>query len=360
MERVLNRHVGEKVLEPWAYARKKIIESTVRETLIVCGFSEEMTCYLSSDGAISQDTLLDTICEAPITLDDKLRLIDRMSEEGSLESKETSSLISERHQQLSVAAEALYSRTNDRAQGKVFSLFTEWYDTDELRLKSETSGLFTTLDAVEDFIRKEEADNETGDGYYRVEQWDTRDAGWELPRYDYFYYKGRPCWFEQLIPEEQENGNKYYTLKDREFTTGLLDLDLKTPYCPGDIVLIDCRPFGPPFHAMMLETRNQFDCCFPNIVFCYPGTDKWLLTPLKHKRFYKDISRHTYEPMLSPLYRLRKAKDAELSEEDEKFLELSGLIAGSEEKAKIIWNRWEDDLQEVLNWNSVINIFKQV
>ena len=154
LERVLNRHVGEKVLEPWAYARKKIIESTVRETLIVCGFSEEMTCYLSSDGAISQDTLLDTICEAPITLDDKLRLIDRMSEEGSLESKETSSLISERHQQLSVAAEALYSRTNDRAQGKVFSLFTEWYDTDELRLKSETSGLFTTLDAVEDFIRK--------------------------------------------------------------------------------------------------------------------------------------------------------------------------------------------------------------
>ena len=149
--------------------------------------------------------------------------------------------------------------------------------------------------------------------------------------------------------------------EDREFAAGNLDLNFGTPYKPGDIVFIDCRPFGPPFHSMILETRNQWDCCFPNIVFQYPGTNEWGITPLKHRRLYKDTGCHTYEPMLSPLYRLRKIKDEEMTEEDEKLLELSSLISGSEEKASKVWKNWHSLIgDDILSWEQVLEVFKLV
>ena len=46
---------------------------------------------------------------------------------------------------------------------------------------------------------------------------------------------------------------------------------------------------------------------------------------MKHRRLYKDIGWHTYEPMLSPLYRLRKVNDDEMTEEDTKLLEIKNL-----------------------------------
>ena len=65
----------------------------------------------------------------------------------------------------------------------------------------------------------------------------------------------------------------------------------------------------------------------------------WRLTPLKHRRFFEDLG-FVYEPMLSPLYRLRKVMDDELSEDDKELIEFSKMIAGSEEKAGEVWNRW--------------------
>ncbi|MCR4605346.1 MAG: hypothetical protein K5639_05030 [Eubacterium sp.] len=149
--------------------------------------------------------------------------------------------------------------------------------------------------------------------------------------------------------------------EDREFAAGSLDFDFMTPYKPGDIVLIDCRPFGPPFHAMILEARDQFDCCFPNIVFQFPGTNEWSLTPLKHRSLYKDIGWHTYEPMLSPLYRLRKIRDDEMTEEDKKLRELSSIISGSEEKAGIVLENWRSPAgDDILSWEQVLEVFESV
>ena len=236
-------------------------------------------------------------------------------------------------------------------------LFTEWYDTDELRLKSESCGLFTSTHAIEKYIENEECDNDTDEGYYRMESWDAYDTKWENPRYDYYYYRGKICWFEKLIPQKQEHGNTYYMPENREFAGGSLDLSFGLPYKPGDIVLIDCRPFGPPFHAMILEARDQWDCCFPNIVFKYPGTDDWTLTPLKHRRLYKDIGWYTDEPMLSPLYRLRRVQEEEFTEMDEQLMKLSKMVSGSEEKAAKVWEKWNSAPRDSLSWEKVLEVF---
>ena len=365
-----------------------ITDNDIREVLTMCDFSDEMIEYLVSEGAVSPYQLVDIISRAPITLDEKRCLFGRLGKKRNLKFEEFASVeeninrgkdfkkikhdiraIADLRGERTIWTE-LYDRSRALSEAKDFIvgdldhnlplfLFSEWYDTDELQLKSSDVGMFATTGAIEKYIENEEADNDTGEGYYRMEAWDDYDVIWEKPRYDYYFNGGKLCWFEKLRPEKQEHGNTYYMSENREFAAGSLDLDFRTPYKPGDIVLVDCRPFGPPFHAMILEARDQWDCCFPNIVFRYPGTSEWGLTPLKHRRLYKDIGWHTYEPMLSPLYRLRRVKEEELTEEDDCLLELSKLLSGSEERAAKVWERWTSAGEE-LAWEQVLDVVNSV
>ncbi len=224
-------------------------------------------------------------------------------------------------------------------------------------LKSSPVGVFASPELAADYIREEEQDDETGEGYYRMEAWDPFDVSWENPRYEYYFYGDEICWFKRLIPQKQSHGNTYYMPDRSRIWTCDNDLNLMTPYKTGDIVLIDCRPFGPPFHAMILEARDQFDCCLPNIVFNVAATDEWWVCALKHRMFYKSIELHSYEPMLSPLFRLRKVRDDELTEEDERLIKLSRILSGREELAQNIWKSWPDDSIGETNWDKVKALF---
>jgi len=367
----------------------KIDDSDILETLKACGFSDEMRKYIVKEGILSPYDLVDVISRAPITLNEKAILFGHLGYKRNLKYEAFASveenlkqgidfkgikhdiraladlrgersiwtLLYDRSREIQEARDGLYSTVGDLYDNKLMILFTEWYDTDELRLKSESCGLFTSTHAIEKYIENEECDNDTDEGYYRMESWDAYDTKWKNPRYDYYYYRGKICWFEKLNPRKQEHGNTYYMPENREFADGDLDLSFKSPYKPGDIVLIDCRPFGPPFHAMILEARDQWDCCFPIIVFKYPGTDDWTLTPLKHRRLYKDIGWHTYEPMLSPLYRLRRVREEEFTETDEQLMKLSKMVSGSEEKAAKVWEKWNSAPGDSLSWEKVLEVF---
>lgn len=370
----------------------RISKDDVRRVLTACGFSDELANYLVKEEALSPFELIDIISRAPITLDEKSALFGSLGNKRNLkfesfvsveenikqgksfktithdiralaDFREEGSIwtvLYERSKDIQAAREGVYSTDKDLYDNKPLVLFTEWYDLDEMQLKSSSCGVFANPEAIERYIENEEYDNDSDEGYYRMEAWDACDTKWENPRYDYYYYRGKICWFEKLIPEKQEHGNTYFMSEGREFADGSLDLNFKTPYKSGDIVLIDCRPFGPPFHAMILEARDQWDCCFPTIVFRYSGTSEWSLTSLKHRRLYKNIGWHTYEPMLSPLYRLRRVKTEELTEEDDCLLELSKLLSGSEERAAEAWNNWHSALGDSLSWRQVLDVFKKI
>ncbi len=147
--------------------------------------------------------------------------------------------------------------------------------------------------------------------------------------------------------------------ESRQFSSGGLDLDLPTPYKTGNIVLIDCRPFGPPFHAMILESRDQWDCCFPNIVFRVPYTDKWRMTPLKHKFIFKHAELSSYVPMLSPLYRIRRVRREEITEEDDRLLMLSAALSGEESGAAAVWEAWEKSPDGDKDFEEVASFFQK-
>ncbi len=85
------------------------------------------------------------------------------------------------------------------------------------------------------------------------------------------------------------------------------------------------------------------------------GTDK-----KQHHKINKDIGCHIYQPMLSPLYRLRRVKEEELTEDDHNLLELRKVVSESEEKAAKIWENWCSDPGDCLSWEQVIDVLSKI
>ena len=93
-------------------------------------------------------------------------------------------------------------------------------------------------------------------------------------------------------------------------------------------------------------------------MFRIPYTDKWRLTPLKHKRFFKDNESVNYTPILSPLYRLRRVAPEEMTEDDEKLQFLSDCLNGDEDKAEAVWKMWNKETEEDLDYETVKTFFE--
>ena len=179
--------------------------------------------------------------------------------------------------------------------------------------------------------------------------------------YNYYTFGKEICWFEKMSPVvDSDTGNEYYLPDDqmkRRFSSGDLDLNLSTPYSTGDIVRIDCRPFAPPFFAIILEGCSQFDCCFPTILFKIPYTDSWRIASLKHKGFYKDVECSFYTPMLSPLYRIARVEDKD-AEEQVELLEISKYFCGDEDLVENIWRAVES--KEEMSKEELIEVLQRV
>lgn len=300
------------------------MDQYIEKALIKCGLPDEMRMHIGARITLSQCQTL--IARAPIPLEEKKQLLQESTEE--------------------------IDRALNATQAGVFYLFMEWYDTDVFIEKSSGMGLFQSLDEVMTFISNELKDEDSGDldtdTWFRIELWrPDSDPERSVLAYEYYTFKDEICWFNKMVPDKDDNGNIYYRPESRKFSAGRFDLNLSTPYKTGDIVKIDCRPFGPTARAVVLEDDAQFDCCMPTIVFRVPFTDRWRVTALKHRRFYADAEMRSYEPMLSPLYRLKKVPDEELQEEDDMLRRLSEYVRKDPTKAKRIWERISDDVSEV-------------
>ena len=135
---------------------------------------------------------------------------------------------------------------------------------------------------------------------------------------------------------------------------------MSSPFKAGDIVNIDCRPFGPPLHALVVKGWSQYECRFPLLLFKVPFTDTWKITALYFKLFYKDADGGAYEPKLSPLYRLRSVGEDELTEEDELLVKVSKWIGGDEECGAAFWKAWHECSDSEKSFKSVLELLEKV
>lgn len=339
----------------------------MEEVLRTCGFEDQMVEHTVKEGIPCEPLLAKIICGAPISLKKKRELFEKLQKKDNLNYEafvNASKVILngggiELAEQEIVNAfgscgsnitQCIHEIESAELSLKIsrFYLFYEWYDTDVFMEKSEPEGMFGSFARVNEHIRKKtEHYKEDEDGeWYRLEAWEEEPGIWDaqpVHTYDYYIYRGEICWFEKFRAEKQEDGIMHYRCERSSFLLGgRRDLSLETPFKAGDIVFVDCRPFGPPFRAVVTEAHDQFDCCMPQIFYCVPGTDKWTVDALKHKMFYKAAEMGLYLQPLSPLYRLRIVKADELSEEDGLLLKVSAYLEGSEEKARSFWKAWHD------------------
>ena len=376
-------------------------DEDIRDVFVKCGFSEEMVEYNTGDGKYGERYLAEIICKAPVSLKAKFAMLQDLRQKNSKKYDafiSVSELISEgapfdrigqtisdvigdygvclddccaaiRHAEFDL-------ENNDLFYEKcVYCLYDEWYDTDVFWVKSYPLGVFASMKDVKrhmklvyEYENDAYADDGDDEGYecatwFKVEAWWLGEGGtWPNTRYDFYFYKGEVCWFEELHLDTEKNGLKQYSSCgcEQRFLGGLMDLNMPTPYKPGDIVNIDCMPFGPPFHAVITEADGQFDGCFPQILFKVPFTDKWQLQALKHKRLYKDAETHSYEPALSPLYRIRRVRDDELTEDDELLVRFSKELSGSEEKARAFWEAWHKLSSEEKSEEEVVGLMERL
>ena len=353
-------------LKPYARESEEWTPKDIARALFKCRFSGPMIDHILEQGIPGESLIAEIICKAPVSLKVKRSLMETLSKKNNINYKafnKVNELIRSGNDfELIVQAVwdaignfgtcledccrrikcAEYSLKNCR-----YFLFEEWYDTDVFVEKSEPVGMFDTVEQALEYVKREDAleteEGCVGEAWYRLESWSSElDGTWETSRYDFYIYKGEICWFVELRPVKLKYGNTHYVTSDREFFNGSLDLSVSTPFKVGDIVNIDCRPFGPPFHAVVIEARDQFDCCMPQVLFKMPFTNEYRISALKHKHFYKDTETRTYCPPLSPLYRLRSVKPEEETRDDDLLVKVCEALNGDEEQGRLLWNAWHE------------------
>ena len=352
-------------LVPYVPERSGWTDDDIESVLRVCSFEENLITYTISKGRYDEDDIARIVYNAPISLKRKLELLEDLQRKNAnnfIFLNTVIDLINDGTEIELIRREIFDHRMtspciNDRiasirsldlsGHDQVYYLFTEWYDTDVFIEKSEPIGMFSSIEKAMDAVKRDEeyerdgADEEddTGEGWYKIEVWDhTEDADGDgyNHMYDLFIYKDEICWFN----EKGECRKGDWLIHNYPYAWG--ELRMSTPYKTGDILYVDGRPFGPPFHVVVLEGRDQFDCCMPTVLYKVPYTRYYDVASLKHSRFYKYLDGGHCGPKISPMYRLRKVRDDELGKEDEILLQVSNWISGKEDNGADFWRLWEE------------------
>lgn len=330
--------------------------------LTKCGFSKEMKDHMMSGNSVNNFLLVDIICMAPVSLLDKLEMIQYLENTRNIKYEvcraalryngDFHSLKKEIRRILKPEVESsiwnylhnAYNDINSAAMALEFGgacderylyLYSEWYDMDVFEEKSSGVGMFMNMEDVIHYIRNEEQFYDSEEGWYRIEVWVNIEGDLSL-KYNFYTYGGEVCWFEKMRPyNDEDTGNTYYRRSKSYYDSKCLLDRITTPFKTGDMICIDCRPFGPPFHAVILEDYHQYDSCFPNVLFNFPNTFEWSIESLKSGRFFRCMEggRVIWCP-LSALFRAR------LVEGDTELAEFSKKLSENPELATAIWEKW--------------------
>lgn len=157
--------------------------------------------------------------------------------------------------------------------------------------------------------------------WFQVEKWSPDGTGKLKNDYDYTVFGTEVCYFSH---NTSSNWDWYKFSED-------VDLNLPVPFHAGDIVTIDCRPFAPVNHAVILEVGDNWDCCCLQALY-REGDGTWDTGAVKHGSIFPGH----HSPGLSPLYRLASFH-GQLPEEERLLETVSRYIDGDEECGSALW-----------------------
>lgn len=225
--------------------------------------------------------------------------------------------------------------------GEVF-LINEWgCDEDELRHKLYGAEPAFCFDAVIRSIKKEDEyeeltpeNIEKATYWYEIEKYIPDENGDLQKANSFMIAPNLEVWFGEYGHIKEKGGDKYFA-DDMEWPADFYSsqhLNLPVPFEVGDIITIDCRPYAPVKHGVLIEKGDNRDCC---CVQCAWVTESGNIDigALKHASVFDD----KYFVELSPLYRAETFA-GELPENEKLLKSISDFVHRSEEKGKALWN----------------------
>ena len=347
----------------WLTEREK---SDVLQTFLP---SATMRQYLA-DVPLTRRQISELICGAPVPLTDKLHwmeyfaakenlfpdipsaslFLQEQSAAGPAAQRMVEASFSYQAEQIKLALEELETGVE-----AVFLLIEAWHDEeiDDRKISAGTP-FFNADDALE-YIRYDM--DSAGDDYsnlcwYELQKWKpstdpVSGKASYVHGYTYYFLKDRACFFEKL----EETREPYLFLPEsRRYSEDGQHLNLPVPFCAGDIVCVDCRPFQPEHLAVLLEVGDNTDCCCVQAL-CRGQNGTWTIGALKHGNLFSNAT-----CFLSPLYRL-EAYPKPLPESDCLLQSIQDFIAGDEMRGRILWDKlWKDRLTD----ENIFKILKDV
>lgn len=218
---------------------------------------------------------------------------------------------------------------------------------------------FSSIDAALEDLRFEMKRDEWDDDapfWSSFEKWRlSPDGTWENP-FTYYAIKDEIVFFERNCYDEEEH---YWASEDRTYGgSSAPDLNLRVPFGVGDVVTIDCRPFAPLRHGIVLEPEREgrAECCMPRMLLLDDYESK-----RKGELIWDNVSpKHAGGLNLglrgySPLYNMELYEGA-LPEEERIISEVREWLGGNAEKGKklsdaMMFSFSEDDLRAFIEGN---------
>lgn len=173
------------------------------------------------------------------------------------------------------------------------------------------------LERIREYLGYFEAD-EKELVWFHVDKWSPDGTGRLKNEYGFTVLGTEVCYFYQA-------SSHWY-----DFSTDR-DLNLPVPFHAGDIVTVDCRPFVPVSHGVILEVGDNRDCCCFQALF-RKSDGTWDTGAVKHGH----IVPNGYAP-ISPLYRLASFH-GQLTEKEHLLEKVSRYVDGDEERGAALWN----------------------
>ncbi len=292
--------------------------------------SKEMRDYLLNNiSELSDRQLADIICGGRKPLSKKCEDLKCLAEIANDE------YISEAYTE---AADAIADLSLN--SGEVFLVTEKGYASDISAERIYGSAPAISLKQVSATVKEDmddctDEENQNRTDWYELEKYvsDTSDnLAW---KYVYTIAPSNEIWFYNNIQEK--------TLH-RYLNSGS-DLYLPIPFEIGDILTIDCRPFRPVKHAVLLEKGSS--CC--SVTCAWISNEGYIkVGSLMHNSLFDDCN-----VPISALYRLEKFEKRPCF--DERALkDISEVIKGKAQKGEKLWDfivHNEDlDYQKLMEW----------
>ena len=279
-----------------------------------CPFGDDIPCsrcYVFDDAPpeklpLRRHELADAIAGAPIPLDRKRELFLRLAEDKA------DGFFSKLADMVSHAIQEMQLRP-----GEFFYLIRYRYNEEIGDSEERSVGAFLAWEHIFEAIRGEvvgEVDDEDCLTWFRVEKWTPDGNGRLDSRCDYTIVGGKVCFCGcKDLPCHEQGALDLYS-----------EIYLPVPFHAGDIVTIDCRPFAPVSHVVILKLGDNCDCC--SLLALYrEGDSIWNAGTVRHR----DVLMNHYSAPISPLYRLASF-EGQLPEEESLLEKVSQYVNGEE------------------------------